>query len=193
MDHVATWLAPAPTMIAAMMTAANVGSRITGYGFIIFTVGSICWVIIGLATDQQNIVLSNGFLTVVNIVGIWRWLGRQVRHEEGSRIAAARSARAPSPTLFSAATMIGAPLFANNGKKAGTVVDAMLTCEGQDLSYLVITDGGVGGVGETLRIVSPSDLSFVHNDVRSLLSTSQIMALPAVPSDRWPEAAPRKQ
>lgn len=190
MESVATWLAPAATMIAAMMTAANLGSRLTGYGFVVFTVGSICWVIIGLATDQQNLVLSNGFLTVVNLVGIWRWLGRQVRHEEGSRVAADRSARARVPTLFSAAAMVGAPLLADNEEKVGTVIDAMLTCKDQELAYLVISEGGVGGVGETLHVVSPADLSFAHGKVRSRLTMAQITALPEVPADRWPEAVP---
>lgn len=34
----AGWAAPAATMIAAMMTAFNFGARITGWGFVAFTV-----------------------------------------------------------------------------------------------------------------------------------------------------------
>ena len=45
MESIAGWVAPVATTIAALMTASNLGSRITGYGFIVFTVGyaSIGW------------------------------------------------------------------------------------------------------------------------------------------------------
>lgn len=32
----ASWLAPAATMIAAIMTASNAGTRMTGWGFVLF-------------------------------------------------------------------------------------------------------------------------------------------------------------
>ena len=81
MIETAGWLAPAATMIAAMMTAANLGARVTGWGFVVFTVGSIGWCAIALSTGQQNLLWTNGFLTLVNGVGIWRWLGRKARSE----------------------------------------------------------------------------------------------------------------
>jgi len=40
MESIATWVAPIATTIAALMTASNLGSRITGYGFIVFTTAS---------------------------------------------------------------------------------------------------------------------------------------------------------
>ena len=40
MDNLAIWVAPIATTLAALMTASNLGSRITGYGFIVFTIGS---------------------------------------------------------------------------------------------------------------------------------------------------------
>jgi len=57
-------------MIAAMMTAANLGARVTGWGFVVFTVGSLCWTAIALSSGQTNLLASNAFLTVVNPVGI---------------------------------------------------------------------------------------------------------------------------
>ena len=80
--------------MAAMMTAANLGARVTGWGFIVFTLGSICWSLVGLQSGQTNLVATNVFLTCVNLVGIWRWLGRQRGYEDGAR-AASRSSRAP--------------------------------------------------------------------------------------------------
>ena len=64
---VAGWVAPAATMIAAVMTAANPGSRITGWGFVVFTVGSLAWTSVGLSSGQTNSLATNGFLTLVNL------------------------------------------------------------------------------------------------------------------------------
>jgi hypothetical protein len=71
----AGWIAPIATMIAAIMTAANLGARITGWGFVVFAIGSIAWTAVGLSSGQTNLVATNAFLTLVNLVGIWRWLG----------------------------------------------------------------------------------------------------------------------
>jgi hypothetical protein len=43
MDQTVSWIATAATILAACFTASNLGSRITGIGFIIFTIGSIAW------------------------------------------------------------------------------------------------------------------------------------------------------
>ncbi|WP_366499360.1 hypothetical protein [Sphingopyxis sp.] len=59
-----------------MMTASNLGARITGWGFAVFTIGSICWSLVGFWSGQTHLVATNVFLTLVNLVGIWRWLGR---------------------------------------------------------------------------------------------------------------------
>ena len=55
MIEIAEWVAPIATMIAALMTAANLGPRVTGWGFVVFTVGAIAWAAIGLATGQSNL------------------------------------------------------------------------------------------------------------------------------------------
>src|SRR5206468_3053614 len=82
-----SWVATIATVIAASMTAANLGTRITGYGFCVFLVGSLAWLATGLSTDQPALTWTNVVLTVLNIFGIWRWLGRQAKVEEGARTA----------------------------------------------------------------------------------------------------------
>ena len=37
MAEIISWVATIATIVAALMTAANLGSRITGYGFAVFT------------------------------------------------------------------------------------------------------------------------------------------------------------
>src|SRR5690349_1839093 len=105
----AGWLAPIATAVAAIMTASNLGARVTGWGFVVFTIGSIGWSVVGLTSGQANLVATNAFLTIVNALGIWRWLGRQARYEEGSQMAAAASKATPStPDLVAGAIVTGA-------------------------------------------------------------------------------------
>src|SRR5471030_3214617 len=108
LGDIAGWVAPAATMTAAVMTAANLGTRVTGWGFIVFTIGSVAWSSVAIGTGQQNLLWTNGFLTLVNLVGIWRWLGRQARYEDGSRAAASRSQAERVPSLFSIGAITGA-------------------------------------------------------------------------------------
>ncbi|MEN2746921.1 PRC-barrel domain containing protein [Sphingomonas sp. T9W2] len=184
----AGWIAPAATMIAAMMTAANLGARVTGWGFVVFTVGSVAWTTVGLTSGQTNLVLSNAFLTIVNLVGIWRWLGRQATYDKGSSAAADASARHPVPSLYPAGGVVGAKLTGPGGEAVGTVVDAMLGCGDNAIAYVVVTTGGVGGVGETLHVLTPAELVFGKDGVRTELGVDAIRRKPKVQPNQWPEA-----
>jgi uncharacterized membrane protein YphA (DoxX/SURF4 family) len=84
MEAAATWIAPVATTLAAIIVAANLGTRITGWGFIVFTIGSLGWIAIGWATHQPNLLWQNAFLTLVNLFGVWRWLGMRARYEKGA-------------------------------------------------------------------------------------------------------------
>lgn len=191
MPDVAAWIASAATMIAAMMTAANLGTKVTGWGFVVFTVGSVAWAAVGLTTGQPSLAITNVFLLLVNLFGVWRWLGRQARHETGSEIAAQRSrARAHVPSLYSGASAIGASVFDGSGEKVGTVVDTMHDCESRTLSYVVISQGGVGGAGESLRAIAPADLAFGSDGIHCDLSAEQITAIPPIDEKAWPAVAP---
>lgn len=92
MEQAANWVAPIATTIAAIMVAANLGSRLTGYGFVVFSIGSIAWMAVGWFNDQMNLVWQNAVLLGVNLVGIWRWLGLRARYEKGAQVAAEQSA-----------------------------------------------------------------------------------------------------
>jgi hypothetical protein len=185
-SDLAGWIAPTATMIAAVMTAANLGTRVTGWGFVVFAVGSVAWVVVALASEQQNLLLSNGFLTVINLVGIWRWLGRQARYEDGSRTAATRSAGARVPTLFSIQSIAGASLNGHDGVVLGTIVDAMMRCADSGLAYVVISEGGVAGVGERLRALRPDELKFSADDASCDLTAADLARRPELRQGAWP-------
>ena len=79
-----SWVATVATVIAASITAANLGARITGYGFCVFLIGSLAWVVTGVMSGQAALTWTNILLTVLNVFGIWRWLGRQAKVEDGA-------------------------------------------------------------------------------------------------------------
>ena len=72
MENSLSWIATAATIVAASITASNLGTRITGYGFIVFTFGSIAWFGFGLMSGQPALVWTNAVLTLLNLFGIWR-------------------------------------------------------------------------------------------------------------------------
>jgi Flp pilus assembly protein TadB len=80
-------VAPVATTIAAIMVAANLGSRITGFGFIVFSVGSIAWMAVGVALGQQGLIWQNVALLGINLFGVWRWLGLRARYDKGAAAA----------------------------------------------------------------------------------------------------------
>ncbi len=173
------------------MTAANAGARVTGWGFVVFTIGSIAWSVMGSLSGQGNLLVTNLFLTVVNAVGVWRWLGREATYETGSSRAVRKSSRAhAAPTLFSASQALGAELTDPNGQKLGVVVDLMLRRDQRSLCYVVIAHHGIGGVGETLRAVDPAELDFADGVARTKMSVAHLDALPALQADNWPSAFP---
>lgn len=189
MEEIAGWVAPIATMIAAMMTAANLGARVTGWGFIVFTVGSIAWTTVGLTTGQTNLVASNGFLMVVNVVGIWRWLGRQAAYEDGAKSAQAASRRSSAPTLFTASGIGGMDVVDERGRSLGHAVEALIECSTSAVSYVVVASGSKVGLDEQLRAVSREHVKFGCDDLKLHLTSEEFEALPVLEAGQWPAAA----
>ena len=189
MEDIAGWVAPAATMIAAMMTAANLGARLTGWGFVVFTVGSICWCIIGATSGQTNLIASNAFLTVVNLVGIWRWLGRQRVYEGGGEAAKERSRKSASPSLFTATGVAGMPVVDEGGDTVGKAVEALVECSSGQVSYVVVSTGGIGGVAEELRAVARDAIRFECDMLRLAFGKDALCAIPPLRGEDWPSDA----
>jgi hypothetical protein len=190
LEEAAGWIAPIATMIAAMMTAANLGARVTGWGFVVFTIGSVGWSIVGASSGQTNLVATNGFLTLVNAVGIWRWLGRQRAYEDGAQAAAQASRRSYDPTLFPATGLAGITVVDATGEKIGQTVEGLIACDSGTLSYVVVASGGIGGIDETLRAVARDDLRFGCEQIELLVDRSSFERLAPLEAGAWPASAP---
>lgn len=188
MGEIAGWVAPIATAIAAIMTASNLGTRVTGWGFVVFSIGSLSWVTFALATDQQNLLLANAFLTIVNFVGIWRWLGRQATYDRGARAAEADSNRAPSPDLFALGTLSNRAVVDQTGETVGHIVDGMAECGTGRISYLVVREGSEAAVAERLHALPWRSLRINHDKVE-LQKNSTMADLPEIDTDHWPASA----
>ena len=189
MIEMAGWIAPIATMIAAMMTAANLGARTTGWGFVVFTAGSVCWSAVGLSTNQTNLFATNVFLTLVNLVGIWRWLGRQRAYEDGGRAAQAASRRSAGPTLFTTSGIAGMEVRDANSDLVGKSVEALVECQTGQLGYVVVASGGVAGVAEELRAVARRAIKFETDHMTLLLKRAEFEAIAPLAAGDWPAQA----
>ena len=190
MTDLAGWIASIATMIAAVMTASNLGTRVTGWGFAVFLVGSLCWSALGVMTEQPSLLWTNLFLTLVNVWGVWRWLGRRAKYDDGARAAAEASASRDAPSLFPLASLEGSPIAAPDGSVIAHVVDAMARCDDGRISYLIVGEGGVGGVGERLHALGWKELSVEEGVFVTRLSAEALRDRAAITPDRWPVRPP---
>lgn len=178
MADTAGWVALVATCIAALMTASNLGVRTTGWGFVVFTIGAAAWIVVGVATGQKQLLYSNVFLGLVDLFGIWRWLGRRARISDTSRAEEARSSARAGETLFSTAKLDGLPVKSAEGDVLAIAVDALAGCGGGRIDFLIVRAGGVGGVGETLYRLPWSAASVGDGEIKTRLSAQALSELP---------------
>lgn len=186
MSAVAAWIAPIATVIAAMMTAMNLGARVTGIGFIIFVIGSLSWSVVGAESGQTNLLITNGFLTLVNVVGVWRWLGRQAGYDAAGKVAARKSRAATTPDLLSVAKLAGSKVLDSAGDPIGMVVDAMMSAKDGAIAYVVVSEGGVAGVGERLHAIDVDELDFSGSSITCQFGCEELEARRALSPSDWP-------
>lgn len=187
---IAGWVAPVATMIAAMMTAANLGARVTGWGFVVFTIGSLCWTAIGFSSGQTNLLASNAFLTLVNLVGIWRWLGRQRAYQDGGKSAETASRASASPTLFTATGVAGMAVVDDRGAALGTAVEALIECRSGCISYVVVSSTNAAGLAEELRPVPRDAIHISCERLALTIDRAVFEAIDPLPPAEWPAASP---
>ena len=68
------WIAALGTMLAAGLIAADLGRKVTGWGFVLFCAVSLTWVVSGLTSDALPIAAMNGILLLINAWGVWQFL-----------------------------------------------------------------------------------------------------------------------
>lgn len=70
------WAAAIGTMIAAYLVAADLGRRTTGWGFILFSIVAVLWVVaaLGDTPPAYPLAIMNGILLLINLWGVWQYL-----------------------------------------------------------------------------------------------------------------------
>ena len=185
MAETISWVATIATIIAAFMTASNLGSRITGFGFAVFTIGALCWIGVGALTHQPALLWTNVVLIVLDLFGVWRWLGRQARVEEGAKSASEASTHTPGEALFPV-SLLGRAAVRCGEIDLGRCVDAMAGSRSGRLDYLVVSEGGVAGVGERLRRLPWSDAHVEGESVVAHFAADRFNRLDELQRDEWP-------
>lgn len=74
MDGPLEWIAAIGTMLAAGLVAADLGRKVTGWGFMLFCAVSVTWIISGLTSGAMPITAMNGVLLLINGWGVWQYL-----------------------------------------------------------------------------------------------------------------------
>ena len=69
----AKWLGSACGVAGAIMIALNLGLVI--YGFALFLISSVLWSAIGWLQRETSLVVLQVAFTIINVIGIYRWLG----------------------------------------------------------------------------------------------------------------------
>lgn len=84
------WFATLTAIGAALTVSLNLGARITGWAFVVFTASSLAWIAIGLIQGEPPLTLQNVVLTVINVIGIYRWLWIKAPEEDEMQVEEAR-------------------------------------------------------------------------------------------------------
>ncbi|HEV8406625.1 MAG TPA: PRC-barrel domain containing protein [Sphingomicrobium sp.] len=185
MSDTISWVATVATVLAAFMTASNLGSRVTGLGFAVFTLGALCWIRVGILDHEPALVWTNLVLTALDLFGVWRWLGRQARMEEGARTASEASEHTPGEALFPVSLLSRAPVRFGT-TELGHCLEAMASCRSGKLDYLVVSEGGVAGVGERLRRLPWADAHVEDDEVVVHLKPELFDRLEELKGHEWP-------
>ena len=138
-----------------------------------------------MVTHQPALLWTNAVLAVLDLFGVWRWLGRQSRVEEGARAASQASETTPGEALFPISLLSRAEVRSAD-TQLGHCIDAMAGCRSGRLSYIVVSQGGVAGVGETLRRLPWSNAQVEGETLSTTLSLDDFDRLEELQRDQWP-------
>ncbi|WP_239805940.1 hypothetical protein [Croceicoccus hydrothermalis] len=68
------WFGALGTIAAAALIASDLGRRVTGWAFVLFTVVSVAWIGAGMLGNNTPIALQNVVMFFVNGWGVWQYL-----------------------------------------------------------------------------------------------------------------------
>ena len=79
------WIAAAGTIVAAFLVASDFGRRVTGWGFVLFAVVSVAWIVSALLNQTLPLAIQNAILLAINAWGVWQYLLNPTKKREIER------------------------------------------------------------------------------------------------------------
>jgi hypothetical protein len=73
MLDVAKWFGTGAGVSGAVLIALNLG--LVAYGFVLFLLSSSLWLAAALTQREPSLAVLQGTFTVINVIGLWRWVG----------------------------------------------------------------------------------------------------------------------
>ena len=87
------WYGAIAAVIAALVVATNVNARVTGWAFVLFVTSSLALTAWGfLSDDAEGIGWQNIALLLINLWGVYRYLGPQKSRKEETAKTAGKAA-----------------------------------------------------------------------------------------------------
>jgi hypothetical protein len=71
------WIATGTSIAAAMAVSLDLGRRATGWGFVLFSLGSVLWVVAAQLGRDPPLGFTNMVMIAINLCGVYRWLIRK--------------------------------------------------------------------------------------------------------------------
>lgn len=72
MTRTLKWTGTAAGILGAILVALHID--VSGYGYLLFLLGSVAWTAAGLRMREPSIWSLNAAFSAINLLGIWRWL-----------------------------------------------------------------------------------------------------------------------
>ncbi|MFN3945432.1 MAG: hypothetical protein ACK4K7_10940 [Allosphingosinicella sp.] len=70
------WYATISGIVAALMIAADLNRKVTGWGFVLFCTMNGAWIWFALIDETGGLMTQNIVLFFINVLGIYRYLIR---------------------------------------------------------------------------------------------------------------------
>lgn len=71
------WFATGTGVTAAFMVSLDSGRRVTGWGFVLFVLSSIAWIVAATLSEDFALGTQNAVMFGINIFGVYRYLVRK--------------------------------------------------------------------------------------------------------------------
>lgn len=74
MQELLRWLGAIFTIVPGLLIAARLPALFVGWAFVGLSVGSLIWIVVALLARDNALLTQNIAITMINSVGIYRWL-----------------------------------------------------------------------------------------------------------------------